>query len=199
MKYYKVLIDGKSIHGGNLEWDLPKGKKPGKWHSVNGKILKCQSGLHLTTKPYKWFKWGADVFEAEGKGIHDGDEDKIAFKSARLIKKLDKQSWLIDAEIFVDSIKNIKWFSNGKLPRSEKIKMFKTRAAAGDATRAATRDVAWAAARAAAAARDAARDAAGAAAWAAAWAAAGDAGWAAQCEWLRSHTAPCFTVEEVTA
>ena len=38
-----------------------------------------------------------------------------------------------------------------------------------------------------------------AAAWAAAWAAAGDAGWAAQCEWLRSHTAPCFTVEEVTA
>ena len=130
MKYYKVLIDGKSIHGGNLEWDLPKGKKPGKWHSVNGKILKCQSGLHLTTKPYKWFKWGADVFEAEGKGIHDGDEDKIAFKSARLIKKLDKQSWLIDAEIFVDSIKNIKWFSNGKLPRSEKIKMFKTRAAA---------------------------------------------------------------------
>jgi hypothetical protein len=161
---YKVLVDGKSNHGGNLEWDLPKNGNPGKWHSVKGKISKCSNGLHLTEKPYEWFKWGCDIYIAEGKGQKEGDESKIAFRSARLIKKIDKPEWLNNAEKFVKEIINVKWFCNGKLPKNKKIKMFETRDAVRDAASAAAWDVAravaWDDARAAAwaAARDAARD-----------------------------------------
>jgi hypothetical protein len=155
--WYKVLVDGKSNHGGNLEWYLPKNGKPGKWHSVKGKISKCSNGLHLTEKPYEWFKWQCDIYIAEGKGSNEGDEIKTAFRSARLIKKIDKPKWLTNAEKFVKEIVDAKWFCNGKLPKTKKIKMFEARSSA----------------------RSSARDAVGAAAWDAAWDAARDAVWAA--------------------
>jgi hypothetical protein len=155
--WYKVLVDGKSNHGGNMEWDLPKNGKPGKWHSVKGKISKCSNGLHLTEKPYEWFKWQCDIYIAEGKGSNEGDEIKTAFRSARLIKKIDKPKWLTNAEKFVKEIVDAKWFCNGKLPKTKKIKMFEARSSA----------------------RSSARDAVGAAAWDAAWDAARDAVWAA--------------------
>jgi hypothetical protein len=175
--WYKVLVDGKSNHGGNLEWDLPKNGKPGKWHTVKGEILKCSNGLHLTEKPYEWFKWKCDIYIAEGKGQNKGDESKTAFRSARLIKKIDKPEWLENAEKFVKEIVNIKWFCNGKLPKIKKIKMFKTQDAARDAVRAAAGDAAWGAAWEAA--RDAARGAAWDAVRGAAWEAARDAAWGA--------------------
>lgn len=39
-KLYKILVDGKSCHGGDLVWSLPKGKKKGDWHTVDGKTKK---------------------------------------------------------------------------------------------------------------------------------------------------------------
>jgi hypothetical protein len=169
--WYKVLVDGKSNHGGNLEWYLPKNGKPGKWHSVKGKISKCSNGLHLTEKPYEWFKWQCDIYIAEGKGSNEGDEIKTAFRSARLIKKIDKPKWLTNAEKFVKEIVDAKWFCNGKLPKTKKIKMFEARSSARSAARDAARDAVGAAA------WDAARDAA----WAAARSAARDAELMAQC------------------
>jgi hypothetical protein len=171
-----VLVDGKSNYGGNLEWDLPKNGKPGKWHSVKGKISQCNNGLHLTTKPYEWFQWKCDIYIAEGKGSSEGDEAKTAFRSARLIKKTNKPKWLKDAETFVDSIKKVKWFSNGKLPKTKKIKMFTTRDVARDAARNAARDAAGDVVGNAArnAARDAAGDVVGNAARDVAWDVAGD-------------------------
>jgi hypothetical protein len=202
---YKILESGKSCHGGNLEWSLPKkdGKKwiPGDWHEVKGNIDMCKSGIHLTDKPHKWYTWKCELFEAEADGVLDGggDDAKCVCRKARLIKPVPHPDWWIKCHEFVEKeISAITWFQpDGKPIKQWKLYEEKTLAAAWDAAWAAardaawdaawaaawdaTRDAAWAAARDAAwaAARDAAWDAAWAAAWAAARAAAWDATWAA--------------------
>ena len=195
MKLYKVLINGKACHGGNLSWSLPtkSGKiyKPGKWHSVTEPIQVCKTGLHLTTKPMNWFKMGCDIYEAEAKGKQDWEEDKVAVESARLIKPISKPKWMTNAEKFINDLKESKfWFKPDGKPLKE-WKYFEGATwgaawgAAWDAARGAARGAAWDAARGAAwdAAWDAARDAARGAAWDAArdaaWDAARDAAWGA--------------------
>jgi hypothetical protein len=195
MKLYKILENGKSCHGGSLEWDLPKkdGCKwiSGKWHEVSGDLSMCQTGLHLTSKPFKWYTWHCECFLAEADGIAGELEDKIVCRKVRLIKPVQHPAWWIKAHEFVEKeIKAITWFQADGKP-AKHWKLFEENTlyaawaaagdAAGDAARAAARDAAGNAAWAAAgdAARAAARDAAGNAAWAAAWAAAGAAAGAA--------------------
>jgi len=191
----KVLVDGRSCHGGNMEWSLPSVKGPGKWHQFDGQIEICRSGLHLTTAPYQsWMLWGARVYEAEAQGIIEWQEDKCVCRRARLIREV-AEPWWTEAGEFVARLPSVPYFQ----PDDKPLKSWKLfTAAAGDATRdaawgntyrdaagnaawAAARDAAWDAARAAAwdatldAAWDAARDAARDAAWDAARAAAGNA------------------------
>lgn len=93
-KLYKVLKDGKSIHGGHFMWSLPtKGKdgrwKPGKWHSIDGPIRMCHNGFHLTKDPAIWYdRHGCEVYVAEvsGKVIRRGG--KIAAAKVRLRRML---------------------------------------------------------------------------------------------------------------
>ena len=201
---YKVLVNGASCHGGDMKWSLPNGR-PGKWHSVKGDIEICSSGLHLTRKPHLWFKWNCEMYEAEGKGQPLAErDDKVVFRSARLLKRVEPPAWWQNALRFVtDEIPKTTFLK----PDGEPLKKWKlftgnswdaawaaardaaraaawaaARDAAGDAARDAAGAAAWAAARDAAwdAAWDAARDAAGDAAWAAAWAAARDAARAAR-------------------
>lgn len=111
-KYYKVLVDGKSCHGGNLEWSLPTEGKPGDWHSVDGKIILCQNGLHVTTNPSHWWKDGCTVYEVEIEGEIGGREDskaKIVVPKVRLLAvvnviKIDGK-W----EIIQDESKSSGW------------------------------------------------------------------------------------------
>jgi hypothetical protein len=159
-KLYKVLVNGKSCHGGDLVWSLPQGKKPGKWHTVEGDLKICQKGIHVTTERFSWYKWGCEVYEAEAKDIIEWEEDKCVARSVRLIKKVPHPKWWTDAEGWIATLRDIAWLKPDGKPNKE-WKVFPTRAAAWDAT--------WAAARAAA--RDVARDAARAAAWSAAWSA----------------------------
>lgn len=187
-KLYKVLVDGKSCHGGTMEWSLPKGKKPGKWHHYEGDIKICDAGLHLTTEPFKWYKWGCTAFEAEAKDIIAWENDKCVARSVRLLKPIEHPKWWTDTMAWIDTLKDIAWLKPDGNPNPE-WKLFPTRAAArdaawaaaraaaGDAAGAAARDAAGDAARDAAwdAALDAALDATRAAAWAAAWDAARDA------------------------
>jgi hypothetical protein len=50
--WYKVLDRGKSFHGGTLKWSLPaKDGTPGDWHQVEGDLVRCKNGLHLTDNP----------------------------------------------------------------------------------------------------------------------------------------------------
>lgn len=87
-KYYKVLVDGKSCHGGKLTWSLPTENGPGDWQSVEGKIILCQNGLHVTTEPNHWWKDGCTVYEVEIDGEIGGREDakaKLVVPKVRLL------------------------------------------------------------------------------------------------------------------
>ena len=165
---YKVLIDGKSCHGGNLEWSLsalqPDGSYlPGNWHEVEGEISVCNNGLHLTTNPWGvWMKWTATVYEAEGDGDSDTSEDKTAFRRARLLRPAPVPDWWTAAHEFVSNLSEINWLKPDGNP-DPSWRLFTA------STWAAARNAAWNAA------GDAARNAAGNAAGAAAGNAAGDA------------------------
>jgi len=170
-KLYKILVDSKSCHGGDLTWSLPKkdGKKwiPGDWHKVDT-VKICNSGLHLTDKPYTWYKWGCSCYEAEVKGEPIWEDNKCVVGEARLLKVVPHPKWWNDCVGWVNTLKSIAWLKPDGKPNKE-WKLFETR----DAARDAAWDVAWNAARNAA--RDAARDAAWDAAWDAARNAAEDA------------------------
>ena len=180
--YYKILVDGKSCHGEDLKWSLPKkdGEKwiPGKWHEAKGDLETCNRGLHVTTSPFNWYKWGCELYEAEIDSAIYQKDDKILCRKARLIEPVAHPKWWLDAIEFVAHIKDVPFFKpDGKPMESWKLFTGDSWAAARDAAW----DTAWAAARAAA--WDTAWDAAGAAARAAAWdtagAAARDTAWAA--------------------
>jgi len=168
-KYYKILVDGKSCNGGDLTWSLPKQDKkgkwtPGKWHKIDDDIVMCSSGIHLTTKPYQWYKWNCICYEAEP--ILDGaihQDDKSVFVGARLLKPVQHPKWWLDAIDFVDSIKHVQFLKpDGKPLKSWKLFTGKTWYAARYDARNAACDAASNAARYAAsnAARNAACDAA---------------------------------------
>jgi hypothetical protein len=150
---YKILESGKSCHGGNLEWSLPKkdGKKwiPGDWHEVKGNIEMCKSGIHLTDKPHKWYTWKCELFEAEADGVLDGggDDAKCVCRKARLIKPVPHPDWWIKCHEFVEKeISAITWFQpDGKPIKQWKLYEEKTLAAAWAAAWAAARAAAWAA------------------------------------------------------
>ena len=185
---YKVLVDGKSCHGGTMEWSLPQGDAPGEWHRYDGALKICERGIHLTRNPMAWYKHRARIFEAEADGIAEWQGDKCVAQAARLIREVEAPALWARIEKFVDGIASVQWFKPDGKPDPE-WKLFTgdtwdtAGAAAWDAARATARAAAWDAARAAAwdaaraAARDAAWDAAWAAARAAAWAAARDAAW----------------------
>ena len=67
-KLYKVVgPGGKSIHGGDWDWSLPKGVTPGEWAVCPEQPLCCVRGFHLTTDPYSWGRReGRRLFRAEG-------------------------------------------------------------------------------------------------------------------------------------
>jgi len=161
-KLYKVLVDGRSCHGGNMEWSLPSVKGPGKWHQFDGQIEICRSGLHLTTAPYQsWMLWGARVYEVEAQGIIEWREDKCVCRRARLIREV-AEPWWTEAGEFVAKLPSVPYFQPDDKPLRS-WKLFTAAAGdAGDVARAAAWDAAGAVARAAAwdAARAAARDAA---------------------------------------
>ena len=70
---FKVLVDGKSCHGGDTVY------VPGKWTPKVSPVC-CAAGYHLTNDPLKWWKSGAEVWLAEGQGTLDAQgDDKGAF------------------------------------------------------------------------------------------------------------------------
>ena len=111
-KYYKVLVDGKSCHGGDLIWSLPTETEPGDWQEVSGTLILCERGLHVTTNPVHWWKDGCTVYEVEIDGEIGGRNDekcKIVVPKVRLIKAVN--SLIIDGkwEIIQDESKSSGW------------------------------------------------------------------------------------------
>ena len=186
MTYYKVLnADGTPCNGGSGTWNLPHGKRPGKWMPEIANIIPCSRGYHLC-EPKHLIHWlGPTIWEAEGHGHAIAQDGKIVFAQARLLRRVttwnDRTARLFACDcadrvmpIYAkrypgedrpqQCIATARRFANGEATAEEL-------AAARDAARAAAWDADWDAAWAA-------RDAARAAAWAAAWAA-WAAAWAA--------------------
>ena len=170
----KVLgPNGESIHGGSGTWHLPKGKRAGAWMlDVDGPVRACHNGYHLTKLSgfHEWTREGCTVYLAEGRGDQDAEGHKIAFRQARLIRRLNWDDRI--ARVFAaDCAERVLPIFERDRPTDKRPRMsveVARRFAAGQATPeelAAARDGAWAAA--------------WDGAWAAAWAAARDAAWAA--------------------
>ena len=145
-KLFKILVNGKSCHGGNLKWSLPIKKNgkwiAGKWHKVDGDLRICEKGIHLTTKRFNWYKWGCSVYEAEAKDIISWEDDKCVAREVRLLKEVKHPKWWTDCEDWVKTLKDIAWMKPDGKPKKE-WKLFKTRDAAWDATRDAAWNAAW--------------------------------------------------------
>ena len=97
---YKVLVGGKSCHGGDLQWSLPTLNRAGKWragnwHEVQGKLKVCAHGIHLTTKPESWYKEDCQVFVAESRGEAISHErEKVCVRAARLLEPVRFPVWV---------------------------------------------------------------------------------------------------------
>jgi hypothetical protein len=99
-KWYKVLVNGKSCHGGDFTWSLPNGDQPGEWHSIPDErpLDICFVGFHLTDQPQKWWKNGAECYEAHIEGqttTYNSSDAKIACRKVRLARRLNDNDLIV--------------------------------------------------------------------------------------------------------
>jgi hypothetical protein len=101
---YKVTgPSGEPLHGGTGTWPLPHDGEPGAWREVNGELVMCRRGLHLTSEPARWWRPGCRIFPAEAEGIRgEPDADrKVVCRRARLLRELTTPVELATVNIFL--------------------------------------------------------------------------------------------------
>jgi len=86
---FKVLVDGRSCHGGDFSWSLPQGAQPGDWHEVDA-VEMCRQGFHLTDWPPRWWLPTCAIYVVEAEGVlgdasTDADRKCVA-KKVRLLR-----------------------------------------------------------------------------------------------------------------
>jgi hypothetical protein len=100
--YYKVLLNGASCNGGNIQYSLPVeiGEEkwaPGQWHELRGPLSRPDNALHATKDPAYWWQDGAECFFIEFEGHTENDfyntgcGQKIWGLKARLVRKCTKE------------------------------------------------------------------------------------------------------------
>ena len=192
---FKVLsADGRSCHGGDLQWPLPTQRSDGTWApgepvKVAGKVVPCKNGIHLATARQVLTDWmGERIWVAQWRGELVDADNKWVAREVRLLHPTAWDDWIARhfacdcAERVLhltadprtaDAIRIARLFAEGKATVEQ-------RDAAAEAA-------AWVAAEAAA---GAAAEAAARAAWAAAeaaWAAAEAAARAAERDWQEAR------------
>lgn len=91
-KYYKVLVEGRAPNTRTL-WPLPFRSAPGEWMEVEGELVRCRNGLHLTNDPvgykddYSTNKYQCYLAETEGETIGPIGHELVARK-VRLVKRV---------------------------------------------------------------------------------------------------------------
>lgn len=78
---FKVLVNRRSCHGGLWHYRL------GEW-TPSRPVSCCTSGWHLTADPLPWWRPGAAVYLAEGRGRMECQRTKVAFASIRLLYRI---------------------------------------------------------------------------------------------------------------
>lgn len=99
--YYKVLDRGRSCNG-DLAWSLPAGGTPGGWHEVEGPLVQCKNGLHLTSWPESrgGFGRGGEVYLAEYEGETLGPfGDELVCRKVRLLKRVTERDRVSPEEL----------------------------------------------------------------------------------------------------
>ena len=86
--YKLTTTKGEPVHGGKGSWSLPRGKRPGAWREVTGKLVPCHNGLHLLRAQdiARWFHEGV-LWEVEAGPERVDHGDKIVVRRARLVRK----------------------------------------------------------------------------------------------------------------
>lgn len=89
-KYYKFLQSNDTgPHSGFDEYSLPKGKRPGKWMKIKGKLVECHRGWHVTTRQSlrSWYSPGFKLYEVEiRKDVDRLDKNKTIAREMRFLK-----------------------------------------------------------------------------------------------------------------
>lgn len=105
---YKVLVGAASCSGGRMTWSLPTQGPPGvwtpgAWHEVEGEVVLCCNGLHLTDQPAKWWTDDATAYAVEAEGIvgslDSSPDRKVAAKRVRLLRPVDPSGFLDALEV----------------------------------------------------------------------------------------------------
>ena len=192
---FKVLgADGRSCHGGNLQWPLPTLRPDGTWAPgaavrVEGPLVPCENGIHVATARQVLEHWlGERIYVLQWRGELLDAGDKWVVREARLLHPTAwddrtarhfacdcaEQVMHLNPDARVaDAIRVARLFAEGRATRHE-LAAAETAAEAAAGAAWAAAGAAWAAAGAAWAAAGAARAAARVARTAAraAWAAA---------------------------
>lgn len=85
---YKILIKGLSPHM-KYRYSLPTDGKPGEWHEVEGPLVRCENGLHLTDVPNRLYDKKSQCFLAETDGeILQGNHEFVC-RRVRLLKQVE--------------------------------------------------------------------------------------------------------------
>ena len=88
-RLFKVLaIGGEAHYGGTGKWNLPAGKRPGKWMTPIENPVPCVRGYHLCRETDLIHWLGPVIYEAEARGIIVEDDKKIVAAEARLIRRV---------------------------------------------------------------------------------------------------------------
>lgn len=108
MPYYKVLVQGRSCHGGDCEYSLPTQSDDGTWEpgewmpEISGPLEPCGNGYHLTREPARWWREGAECYEAEWDGDYIADDyDTIVVRRCQLLRRLTTAE-LAALQVFVE-------------------------------------------------------------------------------------------------
>ena len=89
MKYYKWTADNKPICGIG-KYELPKGKRKGKWMEVEGELVMCENGFHACTREQLPYFCGTELWEVELDGVLDKpDARKVCARRMRFVRKLN--------------------------------------------------------------------------------------------------------------
>jgi hypothetical protein len=86
-RVYKALKHGKSPYQ-HFEWPVPKGKKPGRWLSIDEQPVLCQRGFHGYHRLEDAERDGSEVYEMEVAGKIVEDSTKLAAQRARLVRRI---------------------------------------------------------------------------------------------------------------
>ena len=121
-RYFKILVDGKSCHGGDSVWSLPDGDKPGDWMPKLTKLVPCEHGYHIVMAhqiPW-WMKNNCQIFEVETSGKVINDSDKFVCGKVRLVKHMQFDPEITPRLFAADCVEHVLHYYEDKYPGDDR-------------------------------------------------------------------------------